>query len=72
MSAYLDRVNVTFAQDKLERDLGGLLTLSVILAFGAFLATRVTHDPATEVVEGERTGRFDRTPAPVQQAERLP
>ena len=39
---------------------GGLLTLSVILALGAILATRVTHDPATEVVEAERTGRFER------------
>src|SRR3954471_17502188 len=48
---------------------GGLIALSCILAFGAFLATRVTHDPATEVVEGGRTGRFDRAPAPVEDAQ---
>jgi D-galactonate transporter len=48
---------------------GGLLTLSVILALGAILATRVTHDPATEVVEAERTGRFERAPATVEEAE---
>jgi MFS transporter, ACS family, tartrate transporter len=42
---------------------GGLLTLSCILVFGAFLATRVTHDPETEVVPRERTGRFERAPA---------
>jgi MFS transporter, ACS family, tartrate transporter len=48
---------------------GGLLTLAVILGFGAFLATRVTHDPATEVVPSERTGRFERPPVRVEEAE---
>jgi ACS family tartrate transporter-like MFS transporter len=46
---------------------GGLITLACILAFGSFVATRVTHDRATEVVPSERTGRFDRTPAPVEE-----
>ncbi len=48
---------------------GGLIALSVILAVGSFLATRVAHDPATEVVPSERTGRFERAPAPVEEAE---
>ena len=42
---------------------GGLITLAVILAFGAFLATRVAHDPALER-EPRRGGRFSRTKAP--------
>src|SRR3954462_5082579 len=50
---------------------GGLLALSCILVLGSFLATRVTHDPATEVVPSDRTGRFDRAPAPVEEAERV-
>jgi hypothetical protein len=29
----------------------------------------VSHDPATGVVEGERTGRFERAPAPVEEAQ---
>jgi ACS family tartrate transporter-like MFS transporter len=51
---------------------GGLLTLSCILVFGAFLATRVTHDPATEVVARERTGRFERTTAAAQETQSVP
>jgi ACS family tartrate transporter-like MFS transporter len=47
----------------------GLLTLSCILAFGAFLATRVTHDPATEVVPRERAGRFERAPATARESQ---
>src|SRR3954465_9707522 len=50
---------------------GGLLVLACILVLGSFLATRVTHDPATEVVPSDRTGRFDRAPAPVEEAERV-
>jgi ACS family tartrate transporter-like MFS transporter len=38
---------------------GGLITLAVILGLGAFLATRVAHDPATER-EPRRDGRFAR------------
>jgi nitrate/nitrite transporter NarK len=40
---------------------GGLVTLAVILLFGAFLATRVTHDPAVERAPREGTHRFRRT-----------
>src|SRR4051795_4606960 len=50
---------------------GGLIVLACILVLGSFLATRVTHDPATEVVPSDRTGRFDRAPAPVEEAERV-
>jgi D-galactonate transporter len=39
---------------------GGLVTLAAILAFGAFLATRVAHDPALERAP-RRGGRFSRT-----------
>jgi nitrate/nitrite transporter NarK len=39
---------------------GGLIALAVILAFGAVLATRVTHVRATEQPPERRTGRFDR------------
>ena len=39
---------------------GGLITLAVILAFGAFLATRVAHDPALERAPRESSGRFTR------------
>jgi ACS family tartrate transporter-like MFS transporter len=38
---------------------GGLITLAAILAFGAFLATRVAHDPALERAP-RRGGRFTR------------
>ena len=40
---------------------GGLVTLAAILAFGAFLATRVAHDPALERAPKPSTGRFRRT-----------
>jgi MFS transporter, ACS family, tartrate transporter len=40
---------------------GGLVTLAVILAFGAFLATRVAHDPALERAPRAGGGRFTRT-----------
>ena len=40
---------------------GGLIVLAVILAFGAVVATRVTHVRATEEPPEHRTGRFDRT-----------
>ena len=39
---------------------GGLITLAVILALGAFLATRVAHDPALERAPRESSGRFTR------------
>lgn len=39
---------------------GGLVTLAAILTFGAFLATRVAHDPALERAPRESTGRFRR------------
>ena len=38
---------------------GGLVTLSIVLAIGAFLATRVTHDPAVERAPREEP-RFTR------------
>jgi ACS family tartrate transporter-like MFS transporter len=41
---------------------GGLLVLAAILVIGAFLATRVPHDRATEEPR-TRTGRFDRSEA---------
>jgi len=40
---------------------GGLLTLAVILVFGAFLATRVAHDPALERPPRSGGRRFTRT-----------
>jgi MFS transporter, ACS family, tartrate transporter len=40
---------------------GGLLTLAVMLGIGAFLATRVAHDPAVERAPRATTGRFRRT-----------
>jgi ACS family tartrate transporter-like MFS transporter len=40
---------------------GGLITLAVILLFGAFLATRVAHDPAVERAPRATRGRFRRT-----------
>jgi cyanate permease len=39
---------------------GGLVALAVILAFGALLATRVTHVRETEEAPERRTGRFTR------------
>jgi MFS transporter, ACS family, tartrate transporter len=48
---------------------GGLITLACILLFGAFVATRVAHDPVTEVPPSERSGRFERTPATVGETE---
>jgi ACS family tartrate transporter-like MFS transporter len=39
---------------------GGLVTLAVLLGLGAFLATRVAHDPAVERAPRERSGRFRR------------
>jgi ACS family tartrate transporter-like MFS transporter len=39
----------------------GLLTLAVLLGIGAFLATRVAHDPAVERAPRETRGRFTRT-----------
>jgi ACS family tartrate transporter-like MFS transporter len=49
---------------------GGLIALAVILAFGAVLATRVTHVRATEEAPEHRTGRFDRTRVPEGQTVR--
>jgi MFS family permease len=40
---------------------GGLITLAVLLGIGAFLATRVAHDPAVERAPRAVTGRFRRT-----------
>jgi hypothetical protein len=40
---------------------GGLMTLAAILLFGAFVATRVAHDPAVERAPRTSTGRFRRT-----------
>jgi MFS transporter, ACS family, tartrate transporter len=42
---------------------GGLLTLAVLLGIGAFLATRVAHDPAVERAPREAGGRFRRREA---------
>ena len=42
---------------------GGLVTLAAILALGAFLATRVAHDPALERAPREGSGRFKRAEA---------
>ena len=47
---------------------GGLIALAVILALGAFLATRVAHDPALEREPG-RGGRFSRTKTAAPAAE---
>jgi MFS transporter, ACS family, tartrate transporter len=40
---------------------GGLITLAVLLGIGAFLATRVAHDPAVERAPRATSGRFRRT-----------
>ncbi len=40
---------------------GGLITLAAILALGAFLATRVVHDPALERAPRASSGWFRRT-----------
>src|SRR3954451_14936985 len=42
---------------------GGLVALACILAVGAFLATRVAHDPALERARRARSRRFARTGA---------
>jgi ACS family tartrate transporter-like MFS transporter len=41
---------------------GGLVTLSLILAIGAVLATRVAHDPALERAPRRASDRFSREP----------
>jgi MFS transporter, ACS family, tartrate transporter len=45
---------------------GGLVALACILAVGAFLATRVTHDPALERPPRARSRRFERSATPDQ------
>jgi len=45
---------------------GGLLTLAVLLGIGAFLATRVAHDPAVERAPRAATGRFRRSETAAQ------
>jgi D-galactonate transporter len=50
---------------------GGLLTLAVILGFGAFLATRVAHDPAVERAPREATGRFRRSETAAKPTQRV-
>jgi MFS transporter, ACS family, tartrate transporter len=47
---------------------GGLVALAVILAFGAVLATRVTHVRETEEPPERRTGRFTRESEAPQEA----
>jgi MFS transporter, ACS family, tartrate transporter len=49
---------------------GGLVGLAAILVLGAFVATRVAHDPARERDPAERTGRFTRTDTRVPQTVR--
>ena len=49
---------------------GGLLTLAAILAIGAFIATRVPHDRASEAPPRRGTGRFTRTEVKVAQPTR--
>ena len=48
---------------------GGLITLAVILGFGAFLATRVAHDPALERAPRESAGRFTRAETAAEPAQ---
>jgi sugar phosphate permease len=50
---------------------GGLVTLSLILAIGAVLATRVAHDPALERAPRRPSDRFSREPR-VAAPKRLP
>ena len=50
---------------------GGLLTLAVLLGIGAFLATRVAHDPAVERAPRAATGRFRRTETAAQPTQRV-
>jgi MFS transporter, ACS family, tartrate transporter len=49
----------------------GLVTLAVLLGIGAFLATRVAHDPAVERIPREATGRFRRTETAAEPAQRV-
>jgi ACS family tartrate transporter-like MFS transporter len=49
---------------------GGLIGLAAILVVGAFVATRVAHDPARERDPLERTGRFTRDATRVPQTVR--
>ena len=48
---------------------GGLITLAVLLAFGAVLATRVAHDPALERAPRTKGTRFTRKEAGAQPAQ---
>src|SRR3954453_19800464 len=50
---------------------GGLVTLAAILLFGAFLATRVAHDPAVERAPRAAAGRFRRAEAGAKPAQRV-
>src|SRR3954467_1744186 len=50
---------------------GGLLTLAVLLGLGAFIATRVAHDPAVERAPRAATGRFRRAEAGAKPAQRV-
>ena len=49
---------------------GGLIVLAVILVVGSVVASRVTHDKELEQAPETRTGRFDRTAAPVESTTR--
>jgi MFS transporter, ACS family, tartrate transporter len=49
----------------------GLVTLAVLLGIGAFLATRVAHDPAVERIPREATARFRRTETAAEPAQRV-
>ena len=48
---------------------GGLVTLARPLGIGAFLATRVAHDPAVERAPRASTGRFRRTETAAEPAQ---
>src|SRR3954451_21284796 len=50
---------------------GGLLTLAVLLGIGAFIATRVAHDPAVERAPRAVTGRLRRTETPAKPTQRV-
>jgi MFS transporter, ACS family, tartrate transporter len=50
---------------------GGLVTLAVILALGAVLATRVAHDPRLERPPKQGTSRFRRSEPATEPAQRV-
>jgi nitrate/nitrite transporter NarK len=50
---------------------GGLVTLAVILALGAVLATRVAHDPRLERPPKQGTSRFRRSEPATAPAQRV-